>query len=140
MGKTTDRLLFGGSSLFMEPILALKTASRIVDMVPSPEVTRKSRITLSELSSFIWAPFGDIEQYIEKSDVFNRSRVHVLSLKDPHIREVDCDSLSFNPQRFKGITFKFCQKVRSMEEVCNNRPWWIPKCHLTPNKRICTII
>jgi NAD(P)H-hydrate epimerase len=65
--------IIGGSTLFHgAPLLALKTASRIVDMVffTSPEkslgeVTVKLK---SELSSFIWVPWEDVEAYIEKSD------------------------------------------------------------------------
>lgn len=65
--------IIGGSSLFHgAPILALKTASRIVDMTffSSPEKTLEevaSKIR-SQLDSFIWVPWQEVEEYIKKSD------------------------------------------------------------------------
>jgi len=69
-GKVT---IIGGSSLFHgAPILALKTASRIVDMVffssPEPSVGKVAEKTKSQLGSFIWVPFGEVGEYIQKSD------------------------------------------------------------------------
>jgi len=69
-GKVT---IIGGSSLFHgAPILALKTASRIVDMVffssPEPSVGKVAERIKSQLSSFIWVPFVEIGEYIQKSD------------------------------------------------------------------------
>jgi hydroxyethylthiazole kinase-like uncharacterized protein yjeF len=65
--------IIGGSTLFHgAPLLALKTASRIVDMVfftsPEPSLGEVSVKLKSELSSFIWVPWEDVEAYIEKSD------------------------------------------------------------------------
>jgi NAD(P)H-hydrate epimerase len=65
--------IIGGSELFHgAPIFALKTASRIVDMVffSSPELSIKgvAEKMKSELSSFIWVPFEEIEEYIKKAD------------------------------------------------------------------------
>lgn len=66
-------IIIGGSELFHgAPIFALKTASRIVDMVffSSPELSIKgvAEKMKSELSSFIWVPFEEIEEYIKKAD------------------------------------------------------------------------
>lgn len=63
----------GGSRLFHgAPLLSLKVASRIVDMVffatPEPSVGRIAEKIKSELFSFIWVPWEDTEKYIEKSD------------------------------------------------------------------------
>lgn len=69
-GKVT---VIGGSSLFHgAPILALKTASRIVDMVffssPEPSVGKVAERIKSRLGAFIWVPFDEIGEYIQKSD------------------------------------------------------------------------
>lgn len=65
--------VIGGSDLFHgAPILALKTASRIVDMVyfssPEPSIGEITNQIKSQLGSFIWVPWGEVEHYIEKSD------------------------------------------------------------------------
>ncbi len=65
--------IIAGSELFHgAPMLATTLASRIVDMVfftspfePLKEVADKVK---SELFSFIWIPFHEVEKYIEKSD------------------------------------------------------------------------
>ncbi len=69
-GKVT---IIGGSYLFHgAPLLSLKTASRIVDMVffssPEPAVGKVAGELKSKLNSFIWVPFSQIEEYINKSD------------------------------------------------------------------------
>lgn len=65
--------IIGGSSLFHgAPLLALKAASRIVDMVffASPEKTLESVASFlrSKLFSFIWVPWNEVGDYIKKSD------------------------------------------------------------------------
>lgn len=71
--KNGQVTIIGGSDLFHgAPILALKVASRVVDMVyfSSPEASMgdvAARLK-SELSSFIWVPWNEIDDYIEKSD------------------------------------------------------------------------
>ena len=65
--------IIGGSKLFHgAPLLALKVASRMVDMVffasPEPSVGRIAEHMKSKLMSFIWVPWEDLEAYIEKSD------------------------------------------------------------------------
>jgi len=78
-GKTTSKedngqiVIIGGSSLFHgAPILALKTAARICDMVffVSPEKTLKAVVAKikSSLASFIWIPWKEVEEYIAKAD------------------------------------------------------------------------
>jgi len=69
-GKVT---IIGGSSLFHgAPILALRTASRMVDMVffssPQPSVGKVAEKIKSHLGSFIWVPFEEVGEYIQKSD------------------------------------------------------------------------
>lgn len=65
--------IIGGSYLFHgAPILSLKTASRIVDMVffssPEPSVGKIAEELKGKLNSFIWVPFTQIEEYLQKSD------------------------------------------------------------------------
>lgn len=65
--------IIGGSDLFHgAPILAIKTASRIVDMVffssPEPSLGEIANNLKSQLSSFIWVPWEEIGEYIKKSD------------------------------------------------------------------------
>lgn len=65
--------IIGGSRLFHgAPLLALTVASRIVDMVffatPEKSVGMIAEQLKSKLFSFIWAPWPDVESYIEKSD------------------------------------------------------------------------
>jgi len=69
-GKVT---IIGGSSLFHgAPILALRTASRVVDMVffssPQPSVGKVAEKIKSHLGSFVWVPFEEVGEYIQKSD------------------------------------------------------------------------
>jgi len=65
--------IIGGSSLFHgAPLLCLRVASRVVDMVffASPEVSvgKVAEQAKARLFSFIWAPWGEVDEYIEKSD------------------------------------------------------------------------
>jgi hydroxyethylthiazole kinase-like uncharacterized protein yjeF len=65
--------IIGGSSLFHgAPILALKTASRVVDMVffssPEASIGKIAEEARSKLMSFIWVPWEEVGAYIEKSD------------------------------------------------------------------------
>jgi NAD(P)H-hydrate repair Nnr-like enzyme with NAD(P)H-hydrate dehydratase domain len=65
--------IIGGSKLFHgAPILSLKVASRIVDMVffasPEKSVGHIAEQIKSKLMSFIWVPWEEVDAYIEKSD------------------------------------------------------------------------
>ena len=73
-GDNGQVVIIGGSKLFHgAPIFSLKVASRIVDMVffssPEPSIGPVAEKMKSELSSFIWVPWEEIEEYIKKSDV-----------------------------------------------------------------------
>lgn len=60
--------IIGGSSLFHgAPMLAVKAASRLVDMVffGSPE---RDLEKVAKLNSFIWVSWDDVESYVAKSD------------------------------------------------------------------------
>jgi hydroxyethylthiazole kinase-like uncharacterized protein yjeF len=63
--------IIGGSKLFHgAPLLAIKPASRLVDMVffSSPEAELEKISAKAALSSFIWVPWGEVEEYIKKSE------------------------------------------------------------------------
>lgn len=65
--------IIGGSKLFHgAPLLALKVASRIVDMVffasPDPSVGEVASQIKSRLMSFVWVPWQEADAYILKSD------------------------------------------------------------------------
>ncbi len=65
--------IIGGSKLFHgAPLLSLKVASRLTDMVffTSPEKSLNSVVSRlkASLSSFIWVPWEEVDAYIEKSD------------------------------------------------------------------------
>src|SRR5882724_12015966 len=65
--------IIGGSSLFHgAPIYGLTIASRIVDMVffssNEKSVGSVAENLKSKLLSFIWVPWKEIENYVQKSD------------------------------------------------------------------------
>lgn len=71
--KNGQVTIIGGSKLFHgAPLLSLKVASRIVDMVffASPETSLKSVVSRlkANLLSFIWVPWDEVDAYIAKSD------------------------------------------------------------------------
>jgi hydroxyethylthiazole kinase-like uncharacterized protein yjeF len=72
-GDNGQVAIIGGSALFHgAPLLALTTASRIVDMVyfssPETSIAEVANQIKSKLFSFIWTPWTKIEEYIGKSD------------------------------------------------------------------------
>ena len=72
--KNGQITIIGGSTLFHgAPLLALMTASRIVDMTffssPEPSLGEIANDLKSKLFSFIWVPWEEVDDYVEKSDV-----------------------------------------------------------------------
>ena len=72
-GQNGQVTVIGGSKLFHgAPLLALTTASRFTDMTyfasPEPAVSEIAKKLKSHLFSFIWVPWEEKEDYIEKSD------------------------------------------------------------------------
>jgi len=72
-GENGQVTVVGGSKLFHgAPLLALTIASRFTDMTffatPEPSVGKVAEMIKSELFSFIWVPWDERGQYIEKSD------------------------------------------------------------------------
>jgi len=140
--------IIGGSKLFHgAPILALKVASRIVDMVffasPEPSVGRIAEKIKSKLMSFIWVPWVDVDKYIEKSDAiligpgFMRYHREVKNSKFKIQNKLDNVG-----QETKKITEKLLQKFPQKQWVIDAGslqvmdPEFIPKnAILTPNRK-----
>lgn len=133
--------IIGGSRLFHgAPMLAVKAASRLVDMVffGSPERELKM---VAKLNSFIWIPWEEVDKYIAKSEAvligpgFMRFRSEG-STKDERIA---CDE---ECQKSKEITKSFLTRFSDKQWVIDGGSLqvmakeWIPKnAILTPNKR-----
>lgn len=137
--------IIGGSKLFHgAPILSLKAASRIVDMVffasPEPSIGEVANHLKSQLSSFIWVPWEDVESYISKSDSvlmgpgFMRYSTESQTSKSRESCDAEC-------QRTREITRMFLEKFPDIKWVIDAGSLqtmeadWIPKdAIITPNK------
>lgn len=139
--------IIGGSSLFHgAPILSLKVASRIVDMVffatPEKSVGYVAENLKSKLLSFIWIPWEDIEKYIEKSDamLIGPGFMRFGSEKTPHgVRHHVCDEAC---QITSEITYDLLKKFPRKRWVIDAGSLqvmdseWIPEgAVLTPNRK-----
>lgn len=133
--------IIGGSELFHgAPLLALKTASRIVDMVffatPEPSVGRVAEQLKSKLSSFIWAPWKHLDDYLEKSDAILIGPGLMRYHKDG---KAACDEACQQTREVTGsLLKKFPQKqwVIDAGSLQTMDPNWIPKkAILTPNQK-----
>lgn len=144
-GKVT---IIGGSSLFHgAPILALKTASRIVDMVffssPEPSVGKVAEKIKSQLGAFIWVPWVEVKDYIAKSEAvligpgFLRFRAERQEEKCK--RQKLCDEAGYETKRItEELLKKFPEKqwVIDAGSLQVMEAKYIPKnAILTPNKK-----
>ncbi|OGM19503.1 NAD(P)H-hydrate dehydratase [Candidatus Woesebacteria bacterium RIFCSPHIGHO2_01_FULL_37_10] len=139
--------IIGGSDLFHgAPILALKTASRIVDMVffasPGPSVGAIAENAKSKLLSFIWVPWDEVEAYIAKSDAiligpgFKRFKSeHMPHGVRLHVCDEECKKTREITRR---LLFKFKTKrwVIDAGSLQSMDAGWIPEnAIITPNKK-----
>lgn len=139
--------IIGGSHLFHgAPLLSLKVASRIVDMVffasPDPSVGKVAEKIKSKLFSFIWVPWEEVNDYIEKSDavLIGPGFLRFKSEKIPHgLRHHVCDEVC---QVTKKITHDLLGKFPHKKWVIDAGslqtmdPNWIPPNSIvTPNKK-----
>lgn len=133
--------VIGGSELFHgAPLLSLTTASRIVDMVffssPEKSVGEAAARVKSKLFSFIWVPWDEVGEYIEKSDAIligpglMRYRKKESSVDDEASREtrrITKDFLAKYPHK------KWVIDAGSLQVMEAD---WIPAgAILTPNKK-----
>ncbi len=140
--------IIGGSTLFHgAPILALKVASRIVDMVffasPERSVGEVATQLKSQLPSFIWVPWDEINAYIEKSDAvligpgFMRFTSESQNPNDKIQMTNDREG-----QRTREITERVLKKFPDKKWVIDagslqvmDKEWIPQKAVLTPNYR-----
>lgn len=137
-GQNGQIAIIGGSKLFHgAPLLALTTASRFVDMVyftsPEPSIGNVAGKIKSGLFSFIWVPWEDREEYIEKSDAVLIGSGMMRYKKEwndgggDETREITRDLLSKFPNK------KWVIDAGSLQMV---EPEWIPDgAILTPNQK-----
>lgn len=139
--------IIGGSDLFHgAPLLSLKAASRLVDMVffatPEKSVGHVAENLKSKLLSFIWVPWEDTEDYVEKSDavLIGPGFMRFRNEKVPHgQRHHVCDDAC---QLSRSITEQFLTKFDKQKWVIDAGslqtmdPKWIPEGSIiTPNKK-----
>jgi len=145
--KNGQVTIIGGSELFHgAPILSLKVASRIVDMVffatPTPSLGRVAEQFKSKLFSFIWVPWDEADAYIEKSDsvLIGPGFMRFGSERTPE------DERGYNyhdvGKKSREITERFLKKFPDKRWVIDGGSLqvmdvdWIPKnAVLTPNKK-----
>jgi len=139
--------IIGGSTLFHgAPLYALTVASRIVDMVffatPEKSVGMVAENFRSKLMSFIWIPWDEVEDYIEKSDaiLIGPGFLRFHSEKTPYEKRFEvCDE---ECQKTKEITENLLKKFPKKKWVIDAGslqtvdPKFIPcDAILTPNKK-----
>ena len=144
--KNGQVTIIGGSSLFHgAPLLSLKTASRIVGMVyfstPEKSVGLVAEKLKSKLLSFIWVPWKEVGEYIEKSDavLIGPGFMRYKSEKLPGMNKQKCDS---SCKQSMEITKKLLTKYSHKKWVIDAgslqvlKKEWIPEnAILTPNKK-----
>jgi hydroxyethylthiazole kinase-like uncharacterized protein yjeF len=109
--------IIGGSKLFHgAPIFSLKVASRIVDMVffssPEPSIGEVAGKIKSQLNSFIWVPFEEVEEYIKKSDAI---------LIGPGLMRYRDESKRVKEQESKKVLDEEGQKSKEITEALFNK-------------------
>jgi len=139
--------IIGGSKLFHgAPIFALKTASRIVDMVffasPEPSIGEVAAHIKSALMSFIWVPWEEVDAYIAKSDaiLIGPGFMRFRSEKVPQKQRFDGYDASAKQSR--EVTGRLLKKFPGKKWVIDAGslqvmdPSWIPpNSIITPNKK-----
>lgn len=148
-GENGQVTIIGGSKLFHgAPLLSLKVASRIVDMVffssPEPSVGEVANEIKSKLMSFIWVPWSEVEKYIEKSDAVligpgMMRFAHESQIPNIKIRAVNLDN---SGKLTRNITKRLLLKYPNKKWVIDAGSLqvmdadWIPKSSvLTPNRK-----
>ena len=139
--------IIGGSPLFHgAPLLSLKVASRLVDMVffatPEKSVGMVAEQLKSKLLSFIWVPWEEAENYITKSDavLIGPGFMRFRSEKVPQgQREQGYDEAA---KLSRDLTERFLKKFPDKRWVIDAgslqvmEASWIPKgAILTPNSK-----
>lgn len=138
--------IIGGSYLFHgPPFFSIQAASRVVDMVffTSPYEPLRDVVAniKSRLSSFIWVPFEEVEDYVEKSDAvligpgFMRAHTEKANQKGDNS---DDHAYYLSKTVTENLLTKFPNKkwVIDAGSLQVMDPEWIPKnAIVTPNKK-----
>ena len=137
--------IIGGSSLFHgAPILSLKTASRIVDMVffssPESSIGKVAEKAKSKLLSFIWVAWEEVEAYIQKSDSVLIGPGFMRFSKESQMEDSLLSNDDQAARETKDITKRLLTKFREKRWVIDAGslqvmdPEWIPTgAIITPN-------
>ncbi len=139
--------IIGGSKLFHgAPLLSLKVASRLSDMVffasPEKKVGEVANLIKSSILSFIWVPWDDIESYIQKSDavLIGPGFMRFGSEKTPE--EERNSETHIEGKVTREITKRLLEKFPEKKWVIDagslqvmDAKWIPPKAILTPNKK-----
>jgi len=143
-GKIT---IIGGSELFHgAPLLSLKVASRIVDMVfftsPEKSVGHIAEKFKSKLFSFIWVPWEEVDRYIENSDatLIGPGFMRYRSEKTPHsFKSHVCDDAC---RETRDITERLLKKFPNKRWVIDagslqtmDAEWTPQGAIVTPNRK-----
>lgn len=144
LSKNGQITIIGGSTLFHgAPLFSLTAASRIVDMVffssPEPYLSGVTNKLKSELFSFIWVPWDEVNDYVVKSDAIligpglMRYRTERNENTNP---EADDEASDFTRKITKDLLQRFPDKKWVIDagslQVLEKE--WIPKeSILTPN-------
>jgi hydroxyethylthiazole kinase-like uncharacterized protein yjeF len=147
-GNNGQVVVIGGSSLFHgAPLLALKTASRIVDMVfftsPEPSLAETTSHLKANLNSFIWFPFDQLKDYLLKADAIligpGLLRYHDESKSFEYFQKKLCDQAGQETKKItEDLLAKFPQKqwIIDAGSLQVMDPKNIPsKAILTPNSK-----
>lgn len=138
--------IIGGSSLFHgAPILSLKVASRLVDMVffasPEKSVGRVAEQIKAHLSSFVWVPWEEVDEYLKKSDaiLIGPGFMRFRSEGTQEEEKLSCDEACRETKKMtEGLLQKFPDKkwVIDAGSLQVMDPTLIPEgAILTPNKK-----
>lgn len=138
--------IIGGSKLFHgAPLLSLKVASKIVDMVffasPEPSVGRVAERIKSRLFSFVWVPWDEVEEYIKKSDAVLIGPGFMRYKSEKH-KAISDEKFDQEGEATRGITKRLLSEFPNKQWVIDAgslrvmETGWIPaNAVLTPNKK-----
>lgn len=136
-GENGQVTIIGGSSLFHgAPLFSLKVASRIVDMVffasPEPSVGRVAEKFKSKLFSFIWVPWEQVDEYIEKSDAV------LIGPGLMRYRQEGGQSFDQAGEKSKKITERFLSDFPDKQWVIDAGSLQVMKANFIPKNAILT--
>jgi NAD(P)H-hydrate epimerase len=146
-GQNGRIVIIGGSKLFHgAPLLALKTASKFVDMVffasPEPSLGEVADKIKSELLSFVWVPWQEIDEYVAKADAVLIGPGMMRYRKEINNLKLKINNLDGAGKETKALTERFLKKFPEKKWVIDAGslqtidPKLIPQnAILTPNKK-----